>query len=202
MIIARKDRRSTNGFTMIELLAVLGIIAILAGITFGLVSGVSERGRTARAQTELRLIAQALEQYRSHYGDYPWVQTGNNEIDLFNALAGTMGPQGDYFTEEFGRTFIDFSRWSILDDDGNPVPEQNLPRSGDSPSGEELRYRLVDPWGNDYQYYYKSQTVPDIWNRSGFILYSAGPSGEHQAPDPNGEIAPSSLNADNLHHDD
>ncbi len=204
MIIARKDRRSTNGFTMIELLAVLGIIAILAGITFGLVSGVSERGRTARAQTELRLIAQALEQYRSHYGDYPWVnvpQYGQNDTPelLFNALAGVLGPQGHNIVQQenrYGRVFVDFSRLTLLhsEESADHFPNNQNPNS-------RLENQFIDPWGNPYRYFYKDENNPDNWRQSGFLLYSMGPSESHDPPNNEGTMSDSAANADNIHHE-
>lgn len=211
MIISRKQCRSTDGFTMIEILVVLGIIIILAGITFGLVSGVSERGRMARAETELRLIAQSLEQFRTQYGDYPWVgtaTTSNNEEALFNALAGITGPQGDPIIDDsnsarVGRVFIDFSRITVGDGNNEVLDEgafNQLPMAGD-PSPGVLQRRFLDPWGNPYRYYYRNGNSPDNWRRSGFILYSMGPEGSHSPPGNNGVITESSANMDNIYHD-
>jgi prepilin-type N-terminal cleavage/methylation domain-containing protein len=211
MMISRKRCRSTAGFTMIELLVVLGIIVILGGITFGLVSGVSERGRAARAETELRLIAQSLEQFRTQYGDYPWVgtaTTSNNEEALFNALAGITGPQGDPIRDEsnstrVGRVFIDFSRVTIGDENNEELDREEfnqLPNAGE-PSPGVLQRRFLDPWGNPYRYYYRSANSPDTWRRSGFVLYSMGPEGSHSPPSNNGDISETSANMDNIYHD-
>ncbi len=188
---------------MIEMLVVLGIIAILAAITFGLMSGTTERGRLSRAQTELRVISQALEQYRGQYGDYPWVgvgAAGDNERILFNALGGVIGPRGDEITDDqgnpsLGRVFVEYSRLNVEFDEEQPnrLPDRNEPQVLDN--------RFIDPWGNAYRYFYKNASDPDNWNRSGFILYSRGPSGADDPPGRDGIVPDSANNADNLHHD-
>lgn len=63
-------RGADRAFTLVELLTVIVIIAILSGITFGVVRGVSDKGRVARAQSEMAALSSALEEYRRQFGDY------------------------------------------------------------------------------------------------------------------------------------
>src|SRR5512140_2597706 len=69
-------RRSLGegGFTLIELLLVMSIIVALAGFAVVGIVGAQQRAAIARAKSELALLAQALEDFKRHYGDYP--QTG------------------------------------------------------------------------------------------------------------------------------
>ena len=190
-----------NAFTIIELLVVLAIIAILAGITFGLMTRTGEQGRTSRAQTELRALAQALEQYQGHYGDYPWVNVSGipeNERVLFNALAGTIGPRGAEITDDggsrrWGRVFVDFSRLNVAD--SGELPERDE-------SARTLNNRFLDPWDNPYRYYYKHEGSEGNWERTGFVLYSMGPSGEHEEPPDSGIMPDHEDNDDNIYFDD
>jgi prepilin-type N-terminal cleavage/methylation domain-containing protein len=201
MFTPESYRSPRKAFTIIELLVVLGIIVALAGITFGLLSGTTERGRISRAESELRALAQALEQYQGQYGDYPWSNLSgfndNGEV-LFNALAGTIGPQGDFITDDggtqrLGRTFVEFSRLTVQFDEDVPsrLPDRDAP--------QRLENRFVDPWDNPYRYYYKDAGNPDNWGRRGFVLYSAGPSGDDEPPGNDGIVPDHRDNSDNIY---
>ena len=58
---------STGGFTLIEILVVIGIIAVLLGILFPTFSHVREKGRQTVCQSNLRQIAAAMQQYLQDY---------------------------------------------------------------------------------------------------------------------------------------
>lgn len=63
-----------RAFTLIELLIVIGIIAILAGVLLGNYSGITNRVRAAKCQTNLRNLAQAVGTYAVS-GRYPFAGT-------------------------------------------------------------------------------------------------------------------------------
>lgn len=56
-----------------ELLVVLVVISILAGITISVSKLVSWRAKQAQSEAELQKIKNALEEYRAIYGEYPIV---------------------------------------------------------------------------------------------------------------------------------
>ena len=60
-----------KGFTLIELLIVVAIIAILAAIAVPNFLEAQTRAKLSRAQSDLRTIATALEQYRTDNNAYP-----------------------------------------------------------------------------------------------------------------------------------
>lgn len=67
----RSIARTGRAFTLIELLIVISIIAILAGLVLT-VNGAATRSRIkARARTELALLQMAIEDYKSKLGHYP-----------------------------------------------------------------------------------------------------------------------------------
>ena len=70
-------RRSQSGFTLVELMLVLVILAILAGIVLPKFSGVSERGRVTAAQTQISTFKTALDAFEVDMGHYP---SGHNGL--------------------------------------------------------------------------------------------------------------------------
>lgn len=65
------DCAGRRGFTLIELLIVVAIIAILASIAVSNFLEAQVRSRVARATSDLRTIATALETYRVDLNRYP-----------------------------------------------------------------------------------------------------------------------------------
>ena len=55
-----------RGFTLIEILIVIAVIAILAGISLPYMKGMQDEGKTAEAAGELRTLATAIESYYIH----------------------------------------------------------------------------------------------------------------------------------------
>jgi prepilin-type N-terminal cleavage/methylation domain-containing protein len=58
-------------FTMLELLTVMTILAILMGMTFGLMPMITKASRDAKTAAHLKIIELALEQYNQDWGYYP-----------------------------------------------------------------------------------------------------------------------------------
>jgi len=150
----RRASHAVAGLTLIELLAVIGIIGLLAAITFGLARGVQERAGIGKARVEIAAIAQALEAYKLQYGDYP--QT-DNPATMLQSLIGRRGPTGAAIT---GRPLIEMGKFATVNDsDPFTVPQAVL----------------MDPFGKSYNYAYKSPA--GSWKNPGFVLFSTGPDG-------------------------
>jgi general secretion pathway protein G len=67
------DRR---GFTLVELLVVMAIIALLAALVAPKVFPKLGKGKTAAAQAQIELLGQALDHYRLDTGHYPTTEQG------------------------------------------------------------------------------------------------------------------------------
>lgn len=74
-----------RGFTLIELLVTVGIIAILAAIAIPNMLEAQTRAKVSRAKNDLRVLATAIESYRTDNRGYPDVIPMPADIDLGGA---------------------------------------------------------------------------------------------------------------------
>ena len=165
-----------KGFTLLELLVVLGVIAILSSIVLGVGRHAAESGKVARARVELAALSAALDSYKLAYGDYPRT---NQPAHLLQSLIGKRGPDYQSLT---GPALIETARLTIT--------------AGLDPFSDETA-ELLDPWDHPYRFAYKAQTP---WTNPTFVLYSAGPDGSDVATLMSGGFPDATApgNADNL----
>jgi prepilin-type N-terminal cleavage/methylation domain-containing protein len=91
--------RSRSAFTLIELLIVIAIISILAGLGFAGVQGALKQGRKTEVRAMANQIKLAIEAYYAEYGYYPSATT--TDTTLLTTLTGTntANPRGLRFLE-------------------------------------------------------------------------------------------------------
>jgi prepilin-type N-terminal cleavage/methylation domain-containing protein len=66
-----KNRKLESGFTIVELLIVIVVIAILAALVLTAYTGVQQRARDSSRASDVRSIATAAEAYRAENTAYP-----------------------------------------------------------------------------------------------------------------------------------
>jgi general secretion pathway protein G len=81
------------GFTLVELMAVIAIIGLLAAIILGISGYVARRGDMAKAQGDMEKIKMALEEYKVNFGrfwpnDGPVTNSTYGGVTFSNALSG------------------------------------------------------------------------------------------------------------------
>jgi len=67
----RPGKRTRSAFTLIELMVVIGVITVLAALTFPAVKKVKENATRRKVKAELQQIAVAIESYKARYNTYP-----------------------------------------------------------------------------------------------------------------------------------
>lgn len=75
-----KNIKKNTGFTLVEMLVVVAIIAILSGVVFTGIRGSQDKARDARRIANLDSVRIYLETYNSKCGHYPGItDTGRQE---------------------------------------------------------------------------------------------------------------------------
>jgi prepilin-type N-terminal cleavage/methylation domain-containing protein len=82
--------RSSNAFTLVELLTVMAIIGVLAALSFPILGTIKKHQYQAHAQGEMGLLTAAIDSYHDALGFYPPDNPGNPEVNqLYYELSGT-----------------------------------------------------------------------------------------------------------------
>jgi general secretion pathway protein G len=71
-----KSRRSEQGFTLIELMVVIVILGILAGLIIPKIMGRPDEARAAKAKMQIESMETALKLYKLDNGNYPTTEQG------------------------------------------------------------------------------------------------------------------------------
>jgi type II secretory pathway pseudopilin PulG len=64
-------RRRARGFTLVQLLVVIGIVVLLIGLLLPAIVRAYKTGVRTRTEADLQSIANALQAYKTDFGDYP-----------------------------------------------------------------------------------------------------------------------------------
>src|ERR1700761_1040219 len=93
-------KKRNKGFTIVELLIVIVVIGILALLVITTYSGIQQKARNAKRQTDIQSVQTQLEAFYSQNGYYPsltdmnsssWLGTNMKSLDQ-NALIDPSSP--------------------------------------------------------------------------------------------------------------
>jgi len=147
--------RPKAAFTLIELLAVITIIGILAGLTLGAAGAVRRHGATSTAKAEVAALQAACDRYYADYNFYPTTNSMPDPSSAYSPTASTYTDAGKVlFTNLFGR--LTYSNTNVISKCYfEPKPAMV--------SGNYF----IDPWGYAYGYNSDGKNAPLIWSTAG-----------------------------------
>jgi prepilin-type N-terminal cleavage/methylation domain-containing protein len=166
--------KARRGFTMVEMLTVIVIIGMLAGITMKLMVYVNEKTAKARAASEIERIKHALIEYYSVYGIYPpcngiaWEYERDIPWAKPDEGMGYYDGLATYLFDDPQKT-----KWSHFVDglaDNDTVLHSGSQAGAGVMAWSNNFCTLLDPWEREYMY-----TTIDPYQA--FKFYSKGPDG-------------------------
>lgn len=183
--------QSQRGFTLIEVLIVVSIIAILATMTFAGVQIAQRSARNATAKSEVALFCQSLDMYYADEKTYPGrdakqLNSDSNQFPaLFVALLDDAAPRGrggrnsPYMTLQRDRIVVEDDEWD--EETGEPANRWIPARKSQVADAKVAKYYL-DPFQtfNVYRYRCNRGRKFKSWmlNPKRYDFYSVGPDEE------------------------
>jgi prepilin-type N-terminal cleavage/methylation domain-containing protein len=161
-------RATRAAFTLMELLIVIAIIAVLAGLIFATAGYVQKNGKRSRAEAEIAALTAALENYKADNGAYP-------SDAITNSFDVTTANVADY--EAPGLKLYDYLSG---DSDHDRIPEAKsyFPFKPNQLSPVEQTRPVTsirDPFGNPFGYSTMKASNPALnGHNPTFDLWSLG----------------------------
>jgi prepilin-type N-terminal cleavage/methylation domain-containing protein len=151
-------RRPTAAFTLIELLAVITVIGILAGLTLGAAGAVRRHGATSTAKAEVAALQAACDRYFADNNSYP--TTTNTMPD----------PSSSFDARNYTNTGVVLFINLFGTNQYNVAPSAKRyfePKPSMVNSTNTANPYLIDPWGYAYGYNSDGTNAPLIWSTAG-----------------------------------
>lgn len=150
--------REPSAFTLVELLGVITIIGILAGLTLGAAGAVRRHGATSQAKSEIAALQAACERYYADNQSYPTTNNMPNPASAFNPNSGYSTAGAALFSSLFGTNQFN------QPPSGKRYFEPKPPMVSSTNSANPY---FVDPWGYAYGYNSDGTNAPLIWSTAG-----------------------------------
>ena len=168
---------SARAFTVIELLIVMAIIVVLAGLVLGTYGYVQRKGSTSRAEAEIKALEAACESYKADHGVYPR-DSSTDALDARATTPDTFNPADAKYTAASLFLYKELSGDSDADRTAESSTRSYMAFKPAmlSPSDVTSSVNYIrDPFGNSYGYSTANQADPtkgynptfDLWSTAG-----------------------------------
>lgn len=142
-------------FTLIEVLVVISIILVLAGLTLAVAPYVQKSVRTSRTKSQIAQLVLAFEQYYDSWGYYPQQPT---RAIVTATFLSSLRPQDSAGDTQQVKIYLSQENFGV---DRSDISSVGLPR-------------LVDAWSKPFWY-----QSPGTVSPTSFDLWSTGADGKH-----------------------
>ncbi|PKN13051.1 MAG: hypothetical protein CVU69_04880 [Deltaproteobacteria bacterium HGW-Deltaproteobacteria-4] len=165
------NRKNSAGFTLIEVIVIVAILAILAGILAPMIFSQIDDAKLTRAEADCKSISSAILVFRKDLGVWP-NRMGAGCPEVTTLMRGEGALPADLAAMSFLTTNVmNFTDVLTTDDEGC--------YSTDLYRGPYLPNVPADPWGNSYvvaaNNFAATSTDP-------VFVFSAGPNGKIETP--------------------
>lgn len=168
-MMAHSRRAGRAAFTLIEVLAAITIIIILASIVIGGLEYANQRQDNEKARVQIALLSKAIEEYKVDMGVYPGTDentaiAGDVSEQLYQALFKDGYDYTNPATPPSSWTKATKIYLNQLDPRNNK--QGWVPKTTASTPGTSIKIR--DPWGNGYLYRKGSNAQNpdfDLWSK-------------------------------------
>lgn len=149
------QQKRASAFTLVELMGVMVVIAILAGLTLGGAGAVRRQGAVNQAKAEIAALQAACERYFADNNAYP-TNTAVNPASSFNP-SSYSGAGTALFSALFGT-----NQYNLPSSRKFFEPKPSMVSSTNTANPW-----FIDPWGYAYGYNSDGTSAPLIWSTAG-----------------------------------
>jgi prepilin-type N-terminal cleavage/methylation domain-containing protein len=179
--------RRSEGFTLVEVVVVLGVVLLLAGIAVPLVNGYIEDSQRGRARYETRMLGAAIMSMYKDTAQYCSRNSAGTDNTLRVLGSGDSKPSSNPFLNNSA-----WNTWFLSGAYGDTMDNHlisNTPQDSEDaayPETGEFQWRgpyladsaPLDPWGRPYLAMVYSFHSDHATNWKKAIILSAGPDGQ------------------------
>lgn len=151
-----------SGFTLMEIMVVIIVIAVLASVAGPMIGSITDQGRASATKSKMSSLKSALLAYQSDVGRLPYSGNNSRAKDQYcqvTLLCSSNEEHNVLYSNEAHGYGTDNKKWP-----NNYTRKWKGPYMDSDPSDF-----MVDSWGNELQYRAEGKNV---------YLWSYGPDGE------------------------